>query len=387
MHLACYRWSPLLAGLLIRDLAATTLRMAPMKGTSLQDSNLGGLRAADIARQFADLSVSSNEGALTHSGSQQKNAGTVYSRGKRGFVQSYQQIRTTSADAASLQKGLPAEILVMKKEIKPRIFREHGTTCDWEAQPHRERIPTACRGILAYFVGTDVEHAPTKVLNSHRTFEMPLSLTPETDHRPSTSSGTAAPTSGTSPQTDEDNFILRTANDVLDNFIQNPELYLQPQQKEDHMIHDYPKKVREFLSGEHNSRKELLRQLSGRKVSQQALVDFSQILDQILSMRIGHLLTSDDHEKLQADQVLQTAGLQSDFHKIAEKVAHITKFYHAFFDSLAKRRERGKMIADQQHGLQVQLASSGDAIREVRKRLDNDWIHDMITDESHPRKL
>ncbi|KNF04828.1 hypothetical protein PSTG_01884, partial [Puccinia striiformis f. sp. tritici PST-78] len=62
----------------------------------------------------------------------------------------------------------------------------------------------------------------------------------------------------------------------------------------------------------------------------------------------------------------------------------IAKFYHAFFDSLAKRRERGKMIADQQHGLQVQLASSGDAIREVRKRLDNDWIHDMITDESHP---
>ncbi|KAI9627697.1 hypothetical protein KEM48_012026 [Puccinia striiformis f. sp. tritici PST-130] len=413
MHLACYRWSPLLAGLLIRDLAATTLRMAPMKGTSLQDSNLGGLRAADIARQFADLSVSSNEGALTHSGSQQKNAGDGLLQRQTSFVQSYQQIRTTSADAACHCRRSPAEILVMKKiyrKFKPRIFREHGTTCDWEAQPHREGSPPLVEESSLTSSELDVEHAPTGVLNSHRTLEMPWSLTPETDHRPQRH---AAPTSGTSPQTDEDNFILRTANDVLDNFIQNPELYLQPQQKEDHMIHDYSKKVREFLSGEHKLKEELLRQLSGRKVSQQALVDFSQILDQILSMRIGHLLTSDDHEKLQADQVLQTAGLQSDFHKIAEKVTHISekilretgeagvfhqepmatfgnfiaKFYHAFFDSLAKRRERGKMIADQQRGLQVQLASSGDAIREVRKRLDNDWIHDMITDESHPETL
>ncbi|KAH9457583.1 hypothetical protein MJO28_011885 [Puccinia striiformis f. sp. tritici] len=411
MHLACCRWSPLLAGLLIRDLAATTLRMATIKGPSLQDSNLGGLRAADIARQFADLSVSSNEGALTHSGSQQKNAGNGLLQSANELLcsrinKSEQPLQTQHFTAAGSPRR---DISDEKGNANREFFANTEQLVTGRHNPIEEGSPPLVEESLHTSSELDVEHAPTKVLNSHRTFEMPLSLTPETDHRPSTSSGSAAMTSGTSPQTDEDNFILRTANDVLDNFIQNPELYLQAQQKEDHMIHDYPKKVREFLSGEHNLKEGTPQTALGKK-SQQALVDFSQILDQILSTRIGRLLTSDDHEKLQADQILQTAGLQSDFHKIAKKVAHISekilhetgeagvfhqepmatfgnfiaKFYHAFFDSLAKRRERGKMIADQQHGLQVQLASSGDAIREVRKRLDNDWIHDMITDESHP---
>ncbi|KNF04827.1 hypothetical protein PSTG_01883 [Puccinia striiformis f. sp. tritici PST-78] len=190
MHLACYRWSPLLAGLLIRDLAATTLRMAPMKGTSLQDSNLGGLRAADIARQFADLSVSSNEGALTHSGSQQKNAGNGLLQSANELLcsrinKSEQPLQTQHFTAAgSPRRDISDEKARYIGNANREFFANTEQLVTGRHNPIEEGSPPLVEESLHTSSELDVEHAPTKVLNSHRTFEMPLSLTPETDHRP-----------------------------------------------------------------------------------------------------------------------------------------------------------------------------------------------------------